>query len=867
MQAQSISMDQLVGEEAWICNKSNPALEHLVSVLVSNKLEWKSNSLKRIESILASQHMLVSNGVPTRYLWFSGLAFDDADDAGDDDDDDDDSSASFTKRDFLSAIEQYVMPKRVFIPGRSRGLPLPLLPLSFALVELKSIRDALFIFMTFQHKKTFAAVNRNHKKSRMLLGFARRLIFDRVFLSNTVMGGFLNIFAGHKYFSQTFQQKKWQLCWCFFQEFDLICYNDLQCEQAAFVVHFENSLICDRSQYSVEVIDRNNNVSYFIYSHSKHQMQIWRRLFQARRGSRDTGAASDEVLLACHMCQERKPLNEMLSPDVSSHFSCIPCLRQDILRHLNGNGNSNGNGEACASPSMVYLSAQYSIQDLMELLDSAELSKYLDLKLDELLQSGANFIHCPHCRSTWEFVMGNVQFDSPDFSRELGVNNKLLGNDSQMHYLQHRVCCRSCNKSFCRSCSIMPYHSGFDCDLYQTYLHAKKCRFCATALMPGEIAPELSGGTPPALRNVCNSDCCLAKRKLSCGKMLDCGHECFGAFAEAHCMSCIRAECVGRKPYVTQLPDDYCNICFTEELDEAPCIELDCGHIFHYECIQRRLESGNDEAAVNFAFVKCPLCSMFIGHCNLFSDELRRVQCLYRDLEMRAYRQLKEDEPPMPMPMPMAIAIARDDADDADDSDDSDAMASDAVGYAMKRYAFYNCHICKKPYYGGLANCRDIAQGLHASDFVCPACSGIGMDSCQIHGRDYMLYKCKFCCSVATYFCWGTTHFCINCHRKQENHDFMTTKSRSDLAQCPDANACPLKVEHPPNGEEFSLGCSLCRGSDNFVTHQTNPPQKKDNSSSGSGSGSDSDSANDSANDSGNGSANLKKVPSDINDE
>ena len=33
------------------------------------------------------------------------------------------------------------------------------------------------------------------------------------------------------------------------------------------------------------------------------------------------------------------------------------------------------------------------------------------------------------------------------------------------------------------------------------------------------------------------------------------------------------------------------------------------------------------------------------------------------------------------------------------------------------------------PYFGGLASCRDIAQGLNISDFVCSPCSGIGEEN------------------------------------------------------------------------------------------------------------------------------------------
>lgn len=59
LQMNNISLDQLIGQEAWINkNFSNPAIEHLVSVLMSNKIEWNLSSLHRLETILTSQHML-----------------------------------------------------------------------------------------------------------------------------------------------------------------------------------------------------------------------------------------------------------------------------------------------------------------------------------------------------------------------------------------------------------------------------------------------------------------------------------------------------------------------------------------------------------------------------------------------------------------------------------------------------------------------------------------------------------------------------------------------------------------------------------------------------------------------------------------
>ncbi len=39
----------------------------------------------------------------------------------------------------------------------------------------------------------------------------------------------------------------------------------------------------------------------------------------------------------------------------------------------------------------------------------------------------------------------------------------------------------------------------------------------------------------------------------------------------------------------------------------------------------------------------------------------------------------------------------------------------------------------------------------------------------------------------------------------------MSNKDKSLLDKCPGPEECPLKIEHPPNGEEFALGCALCR--------------------------------------------------------
>jgi len=35
---------------------------------------------------------------------------------------------------------------------------------------------------------------------------------------------------------------------------------------------------------------------------------------------------------------------------------------------------------------------------------------------------------------------------------------------------------------------------------------------------------------------------------------------------------------------------------------------------------------------------------------------------------------------------------------------------------------------------------------------------------CNIHGKKFIQYKCRFCCNAATLFCKGQIHFCEKCH-------------------------------------------------------------------------------------------------------
>ena len=98
------------------------------------------------------------------------------------------------------------------------------------------------------------------------------------------------------------------------------------------------------------------------------------------------------------------------------------------------------------------------------------------------------------------------------------------------------------------------------------------------------------------------------------------------------------------------------------------------------------------------------------------------------------------------------------------------------------------------------------AGSYRKEDLVCPKCSselvGAGEKNCKKHGADYIDFKCKWCCSISLWFCHGNTHYCDPCNR---------VAGRNKPTNCANQEACPLKIAHPPAGEEFALGCGLCR--------------------------------------------------------
>jgi hypothetical protein len=122
--------------------------------------------------------------------------------------------------------------------------------------------------------------------------------------------------------------------------------------------------------------------------------------------------------------------------------------------------------------------------------------------------------------------------------------------------------------------------------------------------------------------------------------------------------------------------------------------------------------------------------------------------------------------------------------------DPNDRFYNNLRAYSIYKLSYYMCFKCRSPYFGGMKDCEagQEAGDYKPEDLVCGKCAavsvGAGVQNCPKHGTDYIEFKCKFCCSVSQWFCWGNTHFCEPCHKKQVNGDYVSRKKKSELPQC-----------------------------------------------------------------------------------
>ncbi|CAG0891685.1 unnamed protein product [Cyprideis torosa] len=365
------------------------------------------------------------------------------------------------------------------------------------------------------------------------------------------------------------------------------------------------------------------------------------------------------------------------------------------------------------------------------------------------------------------------------------------------------------------------------------------CRFC------GENASL-------GIDGVCFSSECQAVQQTACLELLPCAHPCGGIRDEETHLPCLRGckTSAQASDDLKQDADDMCMICFTDSLGSVPSIQLSCGHIFHFRCCQSVLAKRWPGPRISFGFRLCPVCKVrpiwpLSSQRELASGGEKALRQKRKDTESKLHKtdngrdlfQVNIAHPSLSGLLAPIDALFKEVctkgvtrleyeglAKSGHITDPSSRFHDDPQGFALDRYAYYECHRCKKVYFGGEARCDGgMEDAYDPAELVCGACSDVARTSvCPKHGTDFLEYKCRYCCSVAIFFCFGTTHFCAGCHSVFQK---LTKIPQNLLPQCPvgsgcvkltNVSACPLATEHPPTGIEFSLGCGICRNVGTF---------------------------------------------------
>lgn len=240
-----------------------------------------------------------------------------------------------------------------------------------------------------------------------------------------------------------------------------------------------------------------------------------------------------------------------------------------------------------------------------------------------------------------------------------------------------------------------------------------------------------------------------------------------------------------------------CAICLCL-LKDSQVIKLSCGHLWHLSCIKEQLVHATPNPAKRLLFsgCRCAKCGTFCDHPALESVT-RASTALRSAVDALIIAQLKVDGLTPEHGM------------------------SDQLAFARSLYAFYQCSLCEKPYFGGTIACADAEDELlPTAARTCPSCSPATSAACahSDHGA-FHEWKCRYCCNPATHVCYGTIHFCDACHARDERRA-ARSRPRSDMLAipCPGSDTCRSPLHNGQtahvNGASHSceqvLRCTMC---------------------------------------------------------
>jgi hypothetical protein len=227
-----------------------------------------------------------------------------------------------------------------------------------------------------------------------------------------------------------------------------------------------------------------------------------------------------------------------------------------------------------------------------------------------------------------------------------------------------------------------------------------------------------------------------------------------------------------------------CSLC----MDDEPNLKLECSHAFHDECILNQLKAGWTGVRISFNFMKCAECRAPMVLPKEDTQQDNEVMKEIKEL-LQQHQELAKKVDQMAKNLIEAQEVKDDDA---------------------STMVFYPCFKCKAPYYAGKMDCA-AELNIEAASLICPPCiqienkrlvkaaTGTG-GPCPVHGDQFAVYKCSYCCGAANWQCGYGYFYCHPCH------DGVGEKTPCQ------GSACHITVEHTENSEgvTFIIACNAC---------------------------------------------------------
>jgi len=297
---------------------------------------------------------------------------------------------------------------------------------------------------------------------------------------------------------------------------------------------------------------------------------------------------------------------------------------------------------------------------------------------------------------------------------------------------------------------------------------------------------------------------------LRCQKILKCGHQCCGGASKTmvtqrkcagECFGCTVVGC----PDNIVDDDAACPICLEAISSETPSLRLDCSHAVHAECLQEMLCTVEWHGKmIQPAQIRCPAgCGAFIQH-PVLSKAVDPLVKLAEGALKTATAQAAEDEADVATP---ALVEAK--------------------------YSVYQCATCSQPFCGGLKECNVEGGEAEEKAAVCQSCQVKGGATCRIHGSEFMVGKCNYCCEPATFNCGGGRYlFCTPCHVEAAvafHEGWFSEWERSKIPTIPkcDPTTCPFGGNHPGAPGKATYGwqslCTECHRLEGHKGHTEEP--------------------------------------------